>query len=1124
MPYIGKSNDGFGIRERFVYLASGGATTISGADVNARTLQFNDPEYVDVFLNGVKLKKDTDFNLDTSNTVAGLAALSANDEVEVIVHDVFTLADMVSASSGGSFGGAITVKGDLSLTADAAALKFGVDSDVTVTHDTDDGLVFKSTATADDNPFLLTIQTGETDIAANDVLGQINFQAPDEGTGTDAILVAAGIAAISEGDFSSSSNATKLSFQTGASEAASEKMSLSSAGVLTVSGNIVGSGTITGGGLLTTGGDIVIPDGGSIGSASDTNAVTISSAGVVTISTNTDSTGAANGALVAHSAGFADDVYIGDFLNVGGDINVVDDLVVNGGVIDLKNTGSQSQLRLYCESSNAHYAALQAPAHSAFSGNTVLTLPATTDTIVARTTTDTLTNKTLTSPVLNTATVGTSITPASADGATLGTAALEFSDLFLADAGEILFGADQDVILRHDHNSGLIIDRANTSDNSPTSLTLSTGETDIQADDVIGVINFQAPDEGTGTDAILVAAGIAAISEGDFSASSNATKLSFQTGASEAAAEKMSLSSAGNLTVSNDVSVGDNLTLASDGARIDFGADGEISLTHVHNSGVQFSDSDKLLFGDGGDLEIYHDGSDSIIADVGTGNLQIRADDFFVMNGSSEVMIRADTDSFVKLYFDNAEKLATSNTGVDITGAFTATSGSTITTADNTTQLTLISTDADATVGPRFDLKRDSGSPADGDTLGRMRYLFDNDAAEQTEGVRLDGIILDASDGTEDIQFELSTLVAGTLRSRLKLGTETVFNEASQDIDFRVESLGDVNSFVIEGATKGIGMGTDDPTIDSSLAGVSVPSGSRVLHIHDADCAYLKLSDPATGSNRGAQFALINTTAILNNCEDGGLILGSGNTATMTISGSNDTFFTRNGGVTVTVNRNTDDGALITLQQGQVTEGTISVSGNTISYNAFSGSHWSRLVDNSKPTILRGTIIETIDQMCVWYQAEYTHNGEDKSESIALPEGKSVGDTFSYETTTLNPNEKITVTAKIVKAGDVKHAMCKVSDTADSKKVYGVFLDWDNDEIEELNDMYVCAVGTNLVRIHKDVTVEAGDLLSSNGDGTAKVQDDDIIRSKTIGKVTAAVKQETYSDGSYTVPCALYCG
>ena len=75
----------------------------------------------------------------------------------------------------------------------------------------------------------------------------------------------------------------------------------------------------------------------------------------------------------------------------------------------------------------------------------------------------------------------------------------------------------------------------------------------------------------------------------------------------------------------------------------------------------------------------------------------------------------------------------------------------------------------------------------------------------------------------------------------------------------------------------------------------------------------------------------------------------------MTISGSQDIFF-RSGGVVVTVNRGSDDGALITLQQGSVTEGIISVSGNTVTYGDFCGSHWTRLADNSKPTILRGTI------------------------------------------------------------------------------------------------------------------------------------------------------------------------
>jgi len=74
----------------------------------------------------------------------------------------------------------------------------------------------------------------------------------------------------------------------------------------------------------------------------------------------------------------------------------------SAGAISLKNQGSQSYIRFYCESSNAHYAQLQAPAHSDFSGNVTITLPATTDTIVGLAATQTLTNKSLTSPTIAT--------------------------------------------------------------------------------------------------------------------------------------------------------------------------------------------------------------------------------------------------------------------------------------------------------------------------------------------------------------------------------------------------------------------------------------------------------------------------------------------------------------------------------------------------------------------------------------------------------------------------------------------------------------------------------------------------------------------------------------------------
>ena len=123
------------------------------------------------------------------------------------------------------------------------------------------------------------------------------------------------------------------------------------------------------------------------------------------------------------------DAYV-DSVTVTGDVSVGDDLTVNGGVVEVKNTGAQSVVRFYCESSNAHYAQIQAPAHSDFSGNTTLTLPATTDTIAGLAATQTFTNKTITA---SSNSVG--LDTLDIDGGTDIGAALADADLIIVDDG-----------------------------------------------------------------------------------------------------------------------------------------------------------------------------------------------------------------------------------------------------------------------------------------------------------------------------------------------------------------------------------------------------------------------------------------------------------------------------------------------------------------------------------------------------------------------------------------------------------------------------------------------------------------------------------------------------------------
>ena len=174
---------------------------------------------------------DINANLDVSGTYTGGGLMTTGGNIVIPdAGNIGSASDTDAISIGAD--GDVTLTQDLELAHDGATLSFGADSEIFIEHVADSGLTLKHTATADDKPVNLTLATGETDMAANDVIGKISFQAPDEGTGTDAVLVSGALQARAEGDFSSSSNATSLDFMTGSSEAATTKMTLTSAGSL----------------------------------------------------------------------------------------------------------------------------------------------------------------------------------------------------------------------------------------------------------------------------------------------------------------------------------------------------------------------------------------------------------------------------------------------------------------------------------------------------------------------------------------------------------------------------------------------------------------------------------------------------------------------------------------------------------------------------------------------------------------------------------------------------------------------------------------------------------------------------------------------------------------------------
>jgi hypothetical protein len=298
--------------------------------------------------------------------------------------------------------------------------------------------------------------------------------------------------------------------------------------------------------------------------------------------------------------------------------------------------------------------------------------------------------------------------------------------------------------------------------------------------------------------------------------------------------------SAGRVNLSSAVASGD---LGSDAAQVGYSSTNGLLLMG------QGSSSDISLYNDTGTLVARVPTGLSTFQMQTTGQVAGASGGIFYITTSESTVVANDSLGSIQWSATNEE----TPDGTAMAGAIECTAEGTFAGDANPTQmlfklgvseaattkmllsssgdLKLTGANADANAGPILTLYRNSASPADGDSMGRIYFSGENDAGEEIQYVRFQSILSDASDSTEDSAFRLQTYVGGAVKSRvLHDPTETVINDDSADVDFRVESDSETHAFFVDAGSSFVAIG-ESSQVNGGKLSIATSAASSTLSL-----------------------------------------------------------------------------------------------------------------------------------------------------------------------------------------------------------------------------------------------------------------------------------------------------